>query len=841
MRLPSLGGVAGGAYIAAPRQPQPLSARGRSGRSGCSGGAAAAARTPRGDGGFGTPRLPELKAPVNASEALREADLEVALALQMVNAAAFRGGAGDGSSGNAAAGSEQPALPLELRLLAPHLPDAPAEFSAAAAAVRAAAAGPRATTACREGWSSASTYDVTRVICRGTGVEEELASRQEDAREFARFRRSTAADWGSRSRRLAADRRRRRQLQQKRLRQLQAQEKEGGHGSGAGLGGAGDPDSTPSRRDSNLPSGSHGDDEEDAFGALASDEQDNFGVLVMETLMTQGQEGGTVDSGSTQTGEPLTSDVQKPLDSISERSETSPKEVQKRSSRMFFGHLNHSVDKTHRIKGVSKARKHNDRMQRLLEVRKLELASKPQAEQEMLHKAFKKGDVNSNGILDASELRKSCLEMGLKPQTDLENKEFQSVCQECMIAGGVDFFTFCFEAIPRLRKKLAEMRREPLKRRFSAYDADGSGFLSLVECDVIMSKLCAKNIDSEGMVELRTAFASAYDTLKDPEEGEVGFDAFEELITIAQEHYQRVVAQRGEVIFKSEKLEALDLQAHGDELVSLYDSFLRAIRNGKKGISHRELGRLLMELGEFPQERRGQEALQRYWNVQQLCAEPASALGEDAKERGIEFRMSFQEFLALLRILRHNRRELRAEELRLLFDRLDRDKSGSLELAEVFVLIGQLGMSPSCREDQMEMQQLLNEIDADESGEFNFAEFRTLVERLEQRARLAQLYVERTSAAALGFSDQDLLSLREAYFVFGMAHVGIPFESLQAMVMRAGIGVNRDQMQDIFQDVDNEGKRDGLLDFMQFLRFAKTVEIDVSGVQQLVERTADVG
>merc|ERR1712113_123062 len=162
--------------------------------------------------------------------------------------------------------------------------------------------------------------------------------------------------------------------------------------------------------------------------------------------------------------------------------------------------------------------------------------------------------------------------------------------------------------------------------------------------------------------------------------------------------------------------------------------------------------------------------------------------------------MNFRGFLSLVRRMREVHRKQTAQELRSSFDHYDKDKSGLLELREVFALISCLGLAPKCREDQCDIQQLLNAIDADGSGEFSFEEFEMLVQRLNWRMKVVERIHERKAAAKLGYQEAEVLELREAFFIldqFSQGALGI--ETLRDMASRLSLRLSNQALESIFE------------------------------------------
>mmetsp|Transcript_105296 Transcript_105296/g.298024 ORF Transcript_105296/g.298024 Transcript_105296/m.298024 type:complete len:750 (+) Transcript_105296:1-2250(+) len=704
--------------------------------------------------------LPRLASEPRATPAATMADYEVACALRT------RGPHWHGpeSPPGRPPASWEPSAPLEL-------PPVPA---------------PHMTSTFREGFWAPHSFD--RSIWRGGRVEGELLSKKEDDREFAHFRRSTQMEWGMRQRRLAQETNRRRQ--QRRLRAARQ------------------------RRQEQLPAGAEPAACEGGAEPQASS-ADEFGCLVLDAF-------GVGCAG--EDSKPLSDPRQPSAGSAgSQRAGPRPEGDGCSSGRLsatrrstVFDSLKLKTERHERMSFLGKTRRKKERFQRLLDARRRDFERKPTQEQEALKQAFRDADSDGSGSLDHDELMKACKALGLAAKTDLEAKEFNSICQEVAILGDVDFMAFVFEAVPRLRESLCEMRRTHLRQRFSAYDLDGSGSLSEDECTAVLERLCTGNLDAQGLAELRAALRDVVASVWDPETREVGFEGFEVVAARVQEHHQRIVRERESSIVDSHGLSRKEVSAHREELVYLHESFLRANTDGTGWIGKRDLLRLLIEHSLYPDDA---ETLQSM----QTCVEGFGKHGM----------MNFRGFLMLARCMRESHRRRAVPERRRLFERFDRDRSGLLDLREVFALVGCMGLSPKCREDQCDMQQLLACVDADGSGEFDFEEFEVLVQRLDWRIKVLQRIHERDVAVKLGFQETEVLVLREAFFVLDSSSQGaLGIETLRDMASRLSLPLSNQALDEAFEAFDPEGH--GALDFVGFTRFLLEVGVEFPRLQSVI-------
>merc|ERR1719210_1673349 len=109
-------------------------------------------------------------------------------------------------------------------------------------------------------------------------------------------------------------------------------------------------------------------------------------------------------------------------------------------------HLKHSRKERMRNLGHwSKQSRKQERMGQLLSARRKEFEQRPEKERKELQEAFEKHDINHSGSLDPKELLDCLADFGLKWKTLVEQKELQTICNEVVVLGDVDFLNFCFE------------------------------------------------------------------------------------------------------------------------------------------------------------------------------------------------------------------------------------------------------------------------------------------------------------------------------------------------------------------------------------------------------------
>jgi Ca2+-binding EF-hand superfamily protein len=417
----------------------------------------------------------------------------------------------------------------------------------------------------------------------------------------------------------------------------------------------------------------------------------------------------------------------------------------------ILDHITHKQTRQDRLRGLSVVRKNGQkqkRIQRLLDCRRKEFELKPEKERRALQAAFQMNDKNRSGSLDPPELMDSLVNLGLRPGTDVERRELLRICHEVTILGDVDFLNFCFELVPRVRERLREMRHGPLLLEFKMYDQDGSGKLDERECQQILERLCTSNLDNESLEQMQRLFI---DTIKDvaDESGQIGFDGFQELVGRAREHHEHIVGTRIYEIYKEHSLTLAELEQHSYELIVLHEAFARADESGDEQLEWEEIGLLLIEYKLLPH---NQEEREKVY---------ASFMQVDSDGDG---KITFREYLKLVETLRARMMSLELASLKRKFMALDKDQSSRLDMAELAAYLDELGVQPRCREDQLEMRQVLDEADADRSGDLEFTEFLLLVQRVCERLDMALRRRHRVAACKLGIGERRLAELRETFY-----------------------------------------------------------------------------
>jgi len=341
---------------------------------------------------------------------------------------------------------------------------------------------------------------------------------------------------------------------------------------------------------------------------------------------------------------------------------------------------------------------------------------------------------------------------------------------------------------------------------FSMFDKDSSGHLDRQECMQVLEMICTANLDPQGLQEMETVFVETVDELADSND-QVDFEVFQELVGRSREHYMRIVATRISDICRSRKLEAEDVQRHCDELVLLHRSFQQVDLKDDDSVSWDGVRTVLIEYGLLP---RNSEV-------------EATVITEFSKLTILTHsKMSFQVLLKLVRLLRKKHLAAEAYGQRQMFDRLDKDKSASLEISEIATLLEEFGVQPQCWEDQMAIRRLLDEVDEDDSGTLCFAEFSLLVQRMCEHLAAAARRRQCILANKLGFTERQVAELRDVFFRLDAEQDGfLRIDQLRKALDMLKRQMSPDDLRALVAEIDVGGT--GLVDFQNFMRFYKEV------------------
>jgi Ca2+-binding EF-hand superfamily protein len=291
------------------------------------------------------------------------------------------------------------------------------------------------------------------------------------------------------------------------------------------------------------------------------------------------------------------------------------------------------------------------------------------------------------------------------------------------------------------------------------------------------------------------------------DDDEVDFESFQEMVIRGREQLQRACRDREREVQEKSGISDAEFMEFRDDLVGLWDLFVRFDMDGTLSLSMTELMFMLQESGLAPK-----------------CA----AEKEDFKlifqrmDKTADKEFVFVEFLSLVRVIRNYKQERRREELVERFLKYDRDKSGSLSASEISMLLLDLGFVPQNRKEQEELAYIISQVDEDGSGFIDFGEFQELSQRIDEKLKSFRYEREIEVAMCMGFTEKHMRDLR---WVFDSLD-GDGGGSLDASEVHHGLVMMRKDMKQkefdqLFKSIDKDGT--GHLCFLEFLEFMKTL------------------
>lgn len=446
-----------------------------------------------------------------------------------------------------------------------------------------------------------------------------------------------------------------------------------------------------------------------------------------------------------------------------------------------------------------------ERMMQLMQARKAEFECLPVAERKALREAFTGCDADGSGTLNYKELRRSLGELGIVAQTSEEKMDITKICKEAVVMEGINFYDFCFDIVPRAREALQLLRRDQWTERFNAYDADGSGYLDMDECQEIVKELCAGSLDNEGLKQFKREFPALFEQCRSPG-GDVDFQGFVMLIAMMEEKHARIRADREKRIAQYWCLPSAVLLKHRGELVPLYEAFEKADKDGSGYLEKPEVIQVLLERGLSPQHG---EHRQRVEEVLSMADKGAS--------------VGFREFLSLVSGAREESATggVPSDDIKNLFKKYDLDRDGQLTFAEAALMICESGVAPECPDDQHLLIQMMAEADEDGSGDLDEMEFTLLLRRMLEKIRAHTRKVELEVGLKLGYKEGHINELRDVFLTLDVDDKGniYPDSLIKVMELTGHEGRTSDDIVGMLTAIDRSTPQSGACDFTRFLKF----------------------
>eukprot|EP00927_Polykrikos_kofoidii_P019429 TRINITY_DN19082_c0_g1_i2.p1 TRINITY_DN19082_c0_g1~~TRINITY_DN19082_c0_g1_i2.p1 ORF type:complete len:816 (-),score=146.55 TRINITY_DN19082_c0_g1_i2:60-2414(-) len=454
-----------------------------------------------------------------------------------------------------------------------------------------------------------------------------------------------------------------------------------------------------------------------------------------------------------------------------------------------------------RLRIVRKRGRRRDQTSRIMQERKHTFEAMMEKEKQRLVSGYER---YASGTVS---LYQSLVDVGIRPDSDVERKELQRIAHAAVAAGEVDFFHYSLIVVADARERLRELRREQLMREFHMYDEDGSGHLDEEECQHILELMLTPNLDKEGIDDMKNMLNEITEELAS-ENGQIDADCFQDLVERAREHYVTIVERRTEAICAEYNLTDKELPHNTDDFILLHESYRNAVTNNEVGLTWDEIGLPLLDYDLYP---RGDDELQVLHQIfDTLCNADGGVF-------------TFQKFLVFVGMLRDKHSAQDEQQLLDMFRRLDKDGNQFLSVNEAFSVLSKLGWQPRCREDQVEVSRLLKEAKSDDTDDMCFNEFVTFVRRMRLRLGMSARHRLRLTAEKLGLSKQYTTELRRAFLALDENEEGLlEIHELRAAVdhfFRKNLSAEElGELVDTFSLVGTD-----CLDLEGFFRFASVV------------------
>lgn len=495
----------------------------------------------------------------------------------------------------------------------------------------------------------------------------------------------------------------------------------------------------------------------------------------------------------------------------------------------FTVHLKTAVGD--RLGKIDAQRRRTRRKEKQLEMKQKRFNALPLKEQDHISDAFEKFDVDASGELDRDEVVQCLKEFGLSGMTGEETRAIIDICSDAS-SDVADYFSklcrksedskdqvvqvvsvelhdFALTVIPRVRRKLQEMRSQALLRHFRMFDCEQKGFISMDAC----MQLC-KELGIETSI-FDECFQAEENSDEEDEDHEVRpppttiyFEVFQSVVFAAREKATRENRQKERVIQQCCSLPEETFQEFREDLLVLYNLFQRFDGDESGCLDSAEVAFMLKDFGLLPTDEKERMMV---FDIMDDCDKDGSG----------EF--EFNEFLGLVHQIRDFAMERYEEELHCTFERYDRDKSGELSVAELSILLVTLSLVPRTRREQEGLAHLIHLVDVDGSGKIDFREFQVLCQRIKEHMCRLRYDQERAEAMAKGFSSQETHDLRCIFDRLDTSLNGsIDRQEAKAGVQLTRLPVTVDVFEEAFRVIDTDSSGD--LSFVEFTELMRSLK-----------------
>lgn len=380
-----------------------------------------------------------------------------------------------------------------------------------------------------------------------------------------------------------------------------------------------------------------------------------------------------------------------------------------------------------------------------------------------------------------------------------------------------DFFSFAVLVVPRVRQLLRELHSSKVSRYFCHFDRDGVGSLPVPKCQEIGRCL---NLDP-------IILAHALDNNKGKNHDCLDFAAFEKSVMTCMELAARGMRRRENAILDKIGIPYELFESFRDDIVQIYEAFKVHSRwdGGEEDyvMTATNAFNALRPLGFHARSFWEKEHLQGLLSKAHREDQGFSDIDEET-DIGLQLadhpELTFEQFLRYLQRVRSFFKSRQVDTLRAIFDRFDKDRSNTLSVAEVSLLLEELDILPRSRREQEELGQLIQSVDEDGNGVLDFVEFQELVNRIEEKFASMRYEEEVECALARGFDEVQVSEFRAMFELIDVDNS----ETLDSNEVRQALTamsrtVNCQDFEQAWKKLDADGS--GSLDFLEFIDLMK--------------------
>lgn len=456
------------------------------------------------------------------------------------------------------------------------------------------------------------------------------------------------------------------------------------------------------------------------------------------------------------------------------------------------------------------------RLKKQWEVKVKRFNALPSHEAVEIRNAFEIHDVDKSGELNSEEVVQCLKEFGLCGMNGEECRNIITICKDATLDEqrvawaddsqegllvSVGLYDFALTVVPRVRRRLQELRSQTLLRQFRTFDVDQSGYISLEQCEQLSKEL---GVDSSIFKEC----LQSQDGGEDGDENQdsrsrkdvISFFSFQSALFKAQERENRNGRRKERQIQMGTQLDEKLFQEFRDDLQILHALFERFDVDQSGSLDLEEVEHLLKDFGLFPDDKKERADVMQ---IVHLCDEDGSGT------------FDFNEFLGLVRKIRAFALNSHEDLYLSIFERYDRGGRGALNVAELSALLCTLGLVPRTRREQEELAHLILLADEDGSGTLDFSEFSTLCQRIIERMKRLRYEEEISEALKLGFTHEETHELRWIFDRLDTSGNGLIDKSeARSGIQKTRIPVTHEAFDESFRVLDAD--RSGELDFIEF-------------------------